>query len=69
MVPGLSEKRPSLIAGDLIILRVHKAKIAYEGVITRIRDEAIWIQKMDEKYFFYFFLLTITFVHMYKQNF
>ncbi|KAJ8920489.1 hypothetical protein NQ315_005358 [Exocentrus adspersus] len=42
-VPGLAEKRPSLIIGDLIDIRLHKNNKAYRGVIRVINDKTVYI--------------------------
>ncbi|XP_018580188.1 putative helicase mov-10-B.1 [Anoplophora glabripennis] len=40
-VPGLAEKRPSVIAGDMIEVRVHEDHRAYRGVIKRVNDKTV----------------------------
>jgi hypothetical protein len=47
-VPGLAERRPSVLKGDLIYLRVSLEngeweRIEYEGVVAEVRDTCIWI--------------------------
>jgi hypothetical protein len=53
-VPGLAERRPSVLKGDLIYLRVSLGKeegedIRYEGVVAEVKDTCIWIGGFDEK--------------------
>ncbi|XP_031333840.1 putative helicase mov-10-B.1 [Photinus pyralis] len=47
-VPGLAEKRPSLIRGDVVNLRLHGDHIGYKGVISRVNNLSIYIQGVDE---------------------
>lgn len=47
-VPGLAEKRPSLIKGDLVYVRVkrHDGSFetkSYEGIIFRVLESVVWI--------------------------
>lgn len=52
-VPGLAEKRPSLIKGDKVLIKVHceddtqSEKIAYEGVVTKIKDTSVKIEHVN----------------------
>ncbi|KAJ8984692.1 hypothetical protein NQ317_004951 [Molorchus minor] len=48
-VPGLAEKRPSLIVGDMIDLRVHNDHRAYRGLIKKVNDKTIEIAHIDEE--------------------
>lgn len=48
-VPGLSEKRPSLIVGDLVNLRLHGELIAYKGVVASINGEILAIEAVSEE--------------------
>jgi hypothetical protein len=53
-VPGLAEKRPSVLKGDLIYLRVSLGReewerIQYEGVVAEVRDTCIWIGGFHEE--------------------
>nr|XP_022908608.1 putative helicase mov-10-B.1 [Onthophagus taurus] len=47
VVDGLAEKRPSLMVGDVIIIRLHRDHTAYEGVIKSVNDRTIWIHNVD----------------------
>ncbi|CAH0559688.1 unnamed protein product [Brassicogethes aeneus] len=47
-VPGLAEKRPSLIAGDMIDIRLHGDHTCYRGVIKKINDKTIEIGYIHE---------------------
>lgn len=50
-VPSLEEKRPSLIKGDKIHIKVHEDdtsdNVAFEGVITKIRNSSIEISHVN----------------------
>lgn len=46
-VPGLAEKRPSLVPGDLISIRVHDDTIVYQGFIRIVEDQHILIKDVD----------------------
>lgn len=46
-VPGLAEKRPSVIVGDMIDIRVHEDHRAYRGVIKRVNDKTVEIGFVD----------------------
>jgi hypothetical protein len=53
-VPGLAERRPSVLRGDLIYVRVSLGndqweRIEYEGVVKEVRDTCIWIGGFDAK--------------------
>lgn len=48
-VPGLAEKRPSVITGDMIDIRVHEDYRAYRGVIKRVNDKTVEIAYVDEE--------------------
>lgn len=55
-VPGLSEKRPSLIAGDVVYMKEteeegwqNKSRQAYGGIIKEIDDEFVWIYRVDKR--------------------
>lgn len=48
-VPGLAEKRPSLIQGDMIDLRIHEDHTCYRGIITRINDKTIEITDLNDQ--------------------
>ena len=44
-MPGLAERRPSVLKGDLIYLRVSEnwERIEFEGIVAEVRDTCIWI--------------------------
>ena len=51
-MPGLAERRPSVLKGDLIYLRVSLKngeweRIEYEGVVAEVTDTCIWIGGFD----------------------
>jgi hypothetical protein len=53
-VPGLAERRPSVLKGDLIYIRVSLGKdkserIEYEGVVAEVRDTCVWIGGFDKE--------------------
>lgn len=50
-VPGLVEKRPQLIKGDRvqIKLKVPESNVAYEGIISRIDCNWITIEHLNTK--------------------
>jgi hypothetical protein len=53
-VPGLAERRPSVLKGDLIYLRVSLGKekwecTRYEGVVAEVRDTCILIGGFDQE--------------------
>lgn len=45
-VPGLAEKRPSLVPGDIVNIRFHEDHTVYKGIVAKITDKSIWINKM-----------------------
>ncbi|XP_060525981.1 putative helicase mov-10-B.1 [Cylas formicarius] len=47
-VPGLAEKRPSVIVGDTIEIRIHKDHTAYQGVITMVADNYVLIGDVND---------------------
>ncbi|KAF5270326.1 hypothetical protein FQR65_LT05514 [Abscondita terminalis] len=47
-VPGLAEKRPSLVNGDIVNIRIHADHQAYKGVIRSVNNSNIWIHGIDE---------------------
>ncbi|CAG9818274.1 unnamed protein product [Phaedon cochleariae] len=49
VVPGLAEKRPSVIVGDMIDVRVHEDHIGYRGIIKRVNDTTVEIGDIDEE--------------------
>ncbi|XP_069689318.1 putative helicase mov-10-B.1 isoform X2 [Periplaneta americana] len=53
-VPGLAEKRPSVLKGDLIYVRVNLGeneveRIQYEGVIADVREKCVLIGGFDKE--------------------
>lgn len=48
-IPGLAEKRPSIIKGDLIDIRIHNDHQAYRGVICNVHDRTIEINNIDSE--------------------
>jgi hypothetical protein len=53
-VPGLAERRPSVLKGDLIYVRVCLGKgewerIEYEGIVEEVRDSVIIIGGFDSE--------------------
>jgi hypothetical protein len=53
-VPGLAERRPSVLKGDLIYLRVCLGKgewerTEYEGGVADVADSFIWIGGFDSE--------------------
>ncbi|KAF5282831.1 hypothetical protein FQA39_LY17481 [Lamprigera yunnana] len=50
-VPGLAEKRPSLIRGDIINIRLHNDHTVYKGNIFRVNDLNIWISGVRNEFF------------------
>ncbi|GJQ74697.1 hypothetical protein Trydic_g21548 [Trypoxylus dichotomus] len=45
-VPGLAEKRPSLVPGDLVKIRFHEDHTVYQAIVMRINDKTIDIRSM-----------------------
>lgn len=43
-VPGLAEKRPSVMKGDLVLLRLSNERRAYKGVVELVEDEQLTIE-------------------------
>lgn len=51
LVPGLAEKRPSLMLGDLVYVRSHnKTEVMYEAIITDIMDSYAQFSKISDKF-------------------
>lgn len=51
LVPGLAEKRPSLMLGDLVYVRPHnKTEVMYEAIITDILDNYAQFSKISDKF-------------------
>lgn len=51
LVPGLAEKRPSLMLGDLVYVRPHnKTEVMYEAIITDIMDSYAQFSKISDKF-------------------
>ncbi|KAK4883503.1 hypothetical protein RN001_006822 [Aquatica leii] len=48
-VPGLAEKRPSLVNGDIVNIRLHNDHTAYKGVIRTVNNLNIWIAGVDSE--------------------
>lgn len=48
-VPGLAEKRPSLLLGDLIDIRLHNDVTAYRGIIKHINDSTIEVHHVNKE--------------------
>lgn len=46
-VPGLAEKRPSLIKGDVVKIRLHGEETGYKGMIKTVNNLTIWIQGVN----------------------
>lgn len=45
-VPGLAEKRPSLLAGDFVQIRLHDEKTVYRAVVKKVNDTTIDISNI-----------------------
>ncbi|KRT80959.1 hypothetical protein AMK59_5131, partial [Oryctes borbonicus] len=45
-VPGLAEKRPSLVPGDLVRIRFHEDHTVYRAIVKKIGDKTIDIHQM-----------------------
>ncbi|XP_075982823.1 putative helicase mov-10-B.2 [Anticarsia gemmatalis] len=55
VVPGLAEKRPSLMLGDLLFVRPHNnMDVMFEAVIKEINDDVALVGNMDEKFAQYY---------------
>jgi hypothetical protein len=52
-VPGLAEKRPSVIVGDFIKIRVSGDHTAYKGYVYRVNDKTVEITHVDEDFLEY----------------
>ncbi|KAK5650663.1 hypothetical protein RI129_001692 [Pyrocoelia pectoralis] len=48
-VPGLAEKRPSLIKGDVVKMRLHGEETGYKGIIKTVNNLTIWIQGVNRE--------------------
>lgn len=48
-MPGLAEKRPSIIVGDLIDIKIHNDYRAYRGVIRYVHDKSIEIHDVNDE--------------------
>lgn len=48
-VPGLAEKRPSIIPGDLIDIKIPNTECAFRGVIRYVHDKSVEIHNIDRK--------------------
>ncbi|XP_050302573.1 putative helicase mov-10-B.1 isoform X2 [Anthonomus grandis grandis] len=49
-VPGLGEKRPSVIRGDKIVIKIHdQAHKSYEGLVGHVGDKAVDIVDLDDE--------------------
>lgn len=48
-MPGLAEKRPSLIVGDYINIRLHGDHTAYKGEVCRVNDASICIKNVHNE--------------------
>lgn len=50
-VPGLAEKRPSVINNDMIEIKVHSDfNICYRGIIRRVNDKTVEIAYLNQQY-------------------
>lgn len=45
-VPGLAEKRPSIIAGDYIDMRLHNNHTGYRGIIKKVNANSVIIEAL-----------------------
>lgn len=48
-VPGLAEKRPSVLRGDYIELRLHADHTSYQGIIREVTDKYVVIEGLDDE--------------------
>lgn len=48
-VPGLAEKRPSVLRGDYIELRVHADHTSFQGIIRDVTDKYVLIEGLDDE--------------------
>lgn len=48
-VPGLAEKRPSVLRGDYIELRLHADHTSYQGIIQEVTDKCVVIEGLDNE--------------------
>lgn len=46
-VPGLAEKRPSVIVGDSIEVKIQNDYRAYRGIIRYVHDKTIQIDQIN----------------------
>lgn len=46
-MPGLAEKRPSIVKGDMVDLRIHEDRVGYRGTIMRVNDSTVEIGSID----------------------
>ncbi|GLV31202.1 armitage [Carabus blaptoides fortunei] len=49
-VPGLAEKRPSIIKGDEVKMREHMASVVYCGIVKEVHEEDIWIHEISPEF-------------------
>lgn len=65
-VPGLAEKRPSVINNDMIDIRIHDNKEkCYRGIIKKVNDKTVEIaylhqEYVSRKYIYLLLVLTVT---------
>lgn len=48
-VPGLAEKRPSIIRGDEVKIREHDARVVYCGIVKDVHEKDIWISEISSE--------------------
>ncbi|CAG2061430.1 unnamed protein product [Timema podura] len=51
-VPGLAEKRPSVVKGDKVLVRVYvddlvSSSVQFEGVVAEVRETVVWLSGFD----------------------